>query len=85
LRDRPIDEVLSALARARIAFSRLNDVAALSAHPHLRRVSVTHPHGVAEIPAPPVRTDWERVGAVPDVDQHGAEVRAVVESADHRG
>ena len=47
-------------------------------------VPVAHAHGVVEIPAPPVRTDWERVGPIPEIDEHGAQIRAAVESADQR-
>src|SRR5690606_30519756 len=42
----------AALARADVAFASLNDMAALSRHPHLRRVTVETPGGPVAIPAP---------------------------------
>lgn len=55
------------LGRAGIAFGRLNEVADLSEHPQLRRVSVETPHGPAHIPAPPALRDGTPplLGAVP--------------------
>lgn len=40
------------LASADIAFANLNDMAALSSHPHLRRVRVETPNGSVSYPAP---------------------------------
>lgn len=60
------------LEEARIAFAMLNDVPALSRHPHLRRISVDSPEGIISLPAPPVRwTDW-KIGAarVPALGEH---------------
>lgn len=59
----------------RIAFGALNDVAGLSAHPQLRRVTYGHERGQAALPAPPVLADWERPGSVPGLDEHGDAVR----------
>ncbi len=69
-------ELRRRLAEARIAFAMVNDVAALSVHPQLRRVELKHEHGSAALPAPPVRADWEQFGPIPAIDQHGAAIRA---------
>lgn len=45
-------EVVAALTQADIAFARVNDMAALSEHPHLRRITVDTPHGKVAYPAP---------------------------------
>ncbi len=64
------------LRQARIAFAMVNDVAALSNHPQLRRIDLEHEAGRASLPAPPVRTDWERFGPIPAIDEHGEAIRA---------
>lgn len=69
------DELQALLSASRIAFGNVNDVAALSAHPHLRRVDVQVEQGVVALPAPPVRADWETIGSVPALDQHGLAIR----------
>jgi crotonobetainyl-CoA:carnitine CoA-transferase CaiB-like acyl-CoA transferase len=71
-------EMIDLLLAARIAYGRVNDVAGLSAHPHLRRVHVPHEHGGVDLPAPPMRTDWERIRPVPKLNEHGAAIRAEV-------
>ena len=76
-------ELQRRLAAARIASAMVNDVAALSAHPQLRRVELEHEHGTASLPAPPVRTDWERFGPIPAIDQHGAAIRAEFGATPH--
>lgn len=40
------------LDRANVAFARVNDMAALSAHPHIRRITVDTPNGPVAYPAP---------------------------------
>ena len=45
-------DAVAALARADIAFAELNDMAALSRHPHLRRITVDAPSGPVSFPAP---------------------------------
>src|SRR5690242_2020792 len=46
------------LEAADIAFARVNDVAGLIQHPHLRRIEVDTPHGVVSYPAPaPIREE----------------------------
>jgi crotonobetainyl-CoA:carnitine CoA-transferase CaiB-like acyl-CoA transferase len=60
------------LARADLAFASLNDLAALSAHPHLRRITVDTPTGPVCFPAPaPIFTgEPRRFGSVPDLGAH---------------
>jgi itaconate CoA-transferase len=62
------------LAAADIAFARVNDLAALAAHPHLRRITVAAPSGPVSYPAPP-RGRRENVGAVPSLGAHTQIVR----------
>jgi formyl-CoA transferase len=58
---------LEALTRADTAFAELNDMAALSRHPHLRRITVATPSGPVSYPAPaPIFKHETRVyGPVP--------------------
>jgi itaconate CoA-transferase len=62
------------LAKADVAFAAVNDMAALSAHPHLRRITVETPAGPVSFPAPaPIFRGAPRsYGPVPDVGQHRA-------------
>jgi formyl-CoA transferase len=55
------------LEDARIAFASVNDMAGLSKHPHLRRVTVDTPEGAVSFPAPAPIFEGEdrRYGAVP--------------------
>jgi formyl-CoA transferase len=57
--------------RPDIAFASLNDMEALSRHPHLRWITVDTPAGKAAIPAPGVRIVGEErsYGAVPALGQ----------------
>jgi len=45
-------EAREALVRANIAFASLNDMAVLSNHPHLRRITVQTEAGPVSYPAP---------------------------------
>lgn len=45
-------EVRAALSAADVAFAAVNDMAGLSAHPHLRRITVDTPGGPVSYPAP---------------------------------
>jgi len=63
------------LDAANIAFARVSDMAALAAHPHLRRITVATPSGPVSYPAPP-RGRTEGYGAVPGLGEHSAKVRA---------
>lgn len=71
------DQVIERLQLARIAFGRLNQVADLSGHRQLRRVSVDTPSGPVSSVAPPPR--WRghdfTPGAVPAIGQHSAAIR----------
>jgi itaconate CoA-transferase len=66
------------LAAADIAFARVNDTAALAAHPHLRRITVGTPAGPVSYPAPAASSDGDahRYGAVPALGEHSAKIRA---------
>ena len=71
----PCADLAEALDRAEIAFAQLNDMAALSRHPHLRRIAVATPAGPVQLPAPAPIWDKEapyRFGAVPALGE-GAE------------
>jgi itaconate CoA-transferase len=62
------------LASADIAFARVNDMAALARHPHLRRITVASPSGPVSYPAPP-RSGRHGFGAVPALGEHTEKVR----------
>jgi crotonobetainyl-CoA:carnitine CoA-transferase CaiB-like acyl-CoA transferase len=51
---RTSDEAVALLAEANIALARVNDMAGLSEHPHLRRITVGTPNGAVTYPAPGV-------------------------------
>jgi formyl-CoA transferase len=64
------------LEAADIAFARVNDVAGLIAHPHLRRISVETPSGPVSYPAPaPVRDTRRQYGRIPALGEHTEKVR----------
>ena len=66
------------LRAANTAFGFVNDVAAFSHHPALRRAVVETPNGPVAIAAPPVRTsEGDRaLGPVPAIGEHAAAIRA---------
>jgi formyl-CoA transferase len=65
------------LEAADIAFARVNDVAGLIGHPHLRRISVDTPHGPVSYPAPaPIRDQARSYGRIPALGEHTEKVRA---------
>jgi itaconate CoA-transferase len=66
------------LHAANTAFGLLNDIAALAAHPALRRVAVGTPAGAARIIAPPAITDGAaaQLGPVPAIGEHSGLIRA---------
>ena len=72
------DEAAAKLRAANAAYGFVNDVAAFSHHPALRRVRVETPGGPVDIAAPPViTTDGERhLGPVPAIGEHSAAIRA---------
>ncbi|MEM7252161.1 MAG: CaiB/BaiF CoA-transferase family protein [Pseudomonadota bacterium] len=65
------------LRGAQIAFGALNTVEDLSAHPQLRRASVTTPGGDVSIVAPPVQRVGEAraLGPMPGLGQHSDLIR----------
>lgn len=73
----PVAEVRDRLRSARVAFAAVNDVGALSRHPHLRRATVSTAHGSAQIVAPPAtfRNEPRTLGHVPAKDEHGKSIR----------
>ena len=71
-------DLRSKLFAASIAFASLNDMLALSEHPHLRRHVVATPSGSARLVAPAAQTDGEAFssGAIPALNEHGDALRA---------
>ena len=75
------DELRDKLTKSRMAFGAVNDVAGLSAHPQLNRITVTHQHGTVDLPAPATTADWDEANAdiaptLPALNQHGPQIRA---------
>jgi formyl-CoA transferase len=70
---RPREEVREILLAADIAFAEVNDLAGLSAHPHLRESEVATATGTIRLPAPPALFDGAArpTGAVPALGAHG--------------
>lgn len=60
-------ELIEKLSAANIAFASVNDMEGLSAHPHLRRITVDTPNGPVSYPAPAATFVGERAeyGPVP--------------------
>jgi formyl-CoA transferase len=73
-----IAPLMTALEAADIAFARVNDSMLLSAHPHLRRISVGAPSGPVSLPAPtPVFNGApRRYGAIPALGEHTDKVKS---------
>ncbi|TXN79389.1 CaiB/BaiF CoA-transferase family protein [Methylobacterium sp. WL8] len=65
------DAAVARLTQVDVAFASVNDMAALSFHPHLRRISVETPSGPVAFPAPAARVRGaERAyGAVPGLGE----------------
>jgi itaconate CoA-transferase len=65
-------DAVDRLSAADTAFASLNDMAALSAHPQLRRIAVETPAGTVNLPAPgPIVAGIPRAyGPVPAVGEH---------------
>jgi itaconate CoA-transferase len=72
------DQAAAKLRAAGTAYGFVNDVAAFSHHPALRRVEVDTQNGPVSLAAPPVIvSDGPRVlGPVPAIGQNSAEIRA---------
>ncbi|RJE82282.1 CaiB/BaiF CoA transferase family protein [Paracoccus onubensis] len=64
---RDMEDAVEASLKADLALAVVNDMAGLSAHPHLRRITVETPNGPVSIPAPAAIFDGEprRYGPVP--------------------
>jgi formyl-CoA transferase len=64
--------LLARLTELDIAFAELNDIAALSRHPHLRRIEVDTATGPVSMPAPAaIRNDGaQSYGPVPGLGEH---------------
>lgn len=69
--------VIARLAVAGTAYASLNQIADLSRHPQLRRITADTATGPVDLPAPPVR--WSdappAAGAVPSVGEHDDPIR----------
>jgi itaconate CoA-transferase len=75
------------LEGAEIAFARVNDLASVLNHPHLREIAVSSPAGPVRLPAPPARITGDRLTsdrppreapasqALPRLGEHSAAVR----------
>ena len=72
-RQLPRAEVIERLTRSDTAFAEVNDMSALSAHPHLRRTTVATPNGPVSYPAPAALFDGASrpCGAVPALGKNG--------------
>lgn len=68
------EEAIARLSEARIALASVNDMAGLSDHPHLRRISVETPNGPVSFPAPGAEFAGEprSYGAVPALGAQNA-------------
>jgi len=80
----PGDELVARLTNADIAFAELNDMAVLSRHAHLRRITVDTVAGPVAFPAPGaiLRGQARHYGAVSALGAHTQSVLA--ELADHQ-
>lgn len=74
----PGDALADRLEAAGIANARVNSVADLAAHPQNRFVETITPGGTVRLLAPGARVDGQvpEFGAVPALDEHGAQLRA---------
>jgi crotonobetainyl-CoA:carnitine CoA-transferase CaiB-like acyl-CoA transferase len=70
-------ELAARLNAAQIAWARVSDIKSLSKHPQLRRTTFGSPKGDISMPAlaAAYTGEPERLGAVPELGQHTAEVR----------
>ena len=75
------DELRRKLSKSRMAFGAVNDVAGLSSHPQMNRITVTHADGTVEVPAPATTADWDLPSQdakfrLPALNQHGDQLRS---------
>jgi itaconate CoA-transferase len=73
-----VDELSQKLAKADIAFARVNDPASLATHPHLKRINIGIPGGEISYPAPARNRTGETRSyrPVPGLGEHTAKIRA---------
>ena len=67
------------MKKAEIAFGTLNDVQDFSNHPVLRRSKISTATTEIKIPSPPAifnNKPTELLGSVPELNQHGIDIRA---------
>ncbi|MER8516366.1 CoA transferase [Mesorhizobium sp. M1060] len=71
------DEAMRELEAAGLAYGRLNDIAAVSGHPHIRRAGVETPGGTIDVIAPAAIFNNEPVALrpVPALGAHTAAIR----------
>ena len=72
-----VDELTQKLAKADIAFGRVNDPESLRHHPHLRRITIGSPTGPVSYPAPAAQHAGEprQYGPIPALGEHSAKIR----------
>jgi itaconate CoA-transferase len=72
------EQLIQKLTAADIAFARINDVAGLARHPHLRRITVGTPSGPVSYPAPAEQyaSASRHYGPVPALGEHTERARA---------
>jgi itaconate CoA-transferase len=73
----PSAEAFARLDAAQTAYGSVNSVDDLIAHAQLRTKPMRVRDTVAEVPAPPYRTEWEpgEFARAPTIDEHGARLR----------
>jgi crotonobetainyl-CoA:carnitine CoA-transferase CaiB-like acyl-CoA transferase len=71
-------QAMDELEEAGLAYGRLNDVEALSRHPHARMARVSTPAGGVDVIAPPAIVDGKEpeLGAVAGLGQHSQAIRS---------
>jgi itaconate CoA-transferase len=82
------DALIERLVAADTAFAEVNDLHALSRHPHMQRIAVNTSIGPVSYPAPGVSIDGRVHGAgthVPDLGAHTSRVLAEIEAAGNMG
>lgn len=74
----PVEDLMERLTTADTAFAQLNDMAALSRHPHLRRIEIATGAGPVALPSPGALVDSHvpSYGGVPTIGQHTRTVLA---------
>src|SRR5262249_29243069 len=72
------EEMCRRLNQSNVAFGLINELAAVLEHPVLRMIEVFTAAGAISVPAPAAQHSAARprIGPVPELDQHGAALRA---------